>query len=69
MHNGEKWYVGYRSRSGGRGGQSNAGLHTRFRSESGEVRFAKGVINFRHMPERALSEYLMNANRAARSSV
>ena len=68
-HNGERWYVGYRTRSGGRGGQSNAGLHTRFRSESGEVRFAKGVINFRHMPERALSEYLMNANPASRSSV
>ena len=64
----ETWYVGYRTRSGGRGGQSNAGLHTRFRSESGEIRYAKGVINFRHMPKSALSEHLKNASPAARAS-
>lgn len=68
-HEGERWYVGYRTRSGGRGGQNNAGLHTRFRSESGEVRYAKGVLHFRHMPHVSLSKHLENADRVARSSV
>ena len=67
-YDGETWYVGYRTRSGGRGGKSNAGLHTRFRSESGEVRHAKGVINFRHMPKSALCEHLKNADRATRKT-
>ncbi len=66
-HDGETWYVGYRKRSG-RGGHNQAGLHTRFRSENGEVRYAKGMLHFRHMPSDALSEQLEAASVTARAS-
>jgi hypothetical protein len=59
----EKWYVGFRQRMG-RGGRAQAGMHTRFRSESGEVRYSRGILHFRHMPEPALLDHLGNAERA-----
>ncbi len=64
-HGGEKWHVGFRKRMG-RGGQAQGGTHTRFRSESGEVRYAKGMLHFRHMPEASLREQLKAAAPAAR---
>ena len=62
-HDKEKWYVGFRKRMG-RGGRAQAGMHTRFRSESGEVRYSRGILHFRHMPEDALRDHLGNAERA-----
>lgn len=62
VHGGETWYVGYRKRMG-RGGQAQAGIFTRFRCESGEIRFTKTVLCFRHMPEAALCEHLSTADR------
>ena len=62
-HRKEKWYVGFRQRMG-RGGRAQAGMHTRFRSESGEVRYSRGILHFRHMPETALLDHLGNAERA-----
>lgn len=59
----ETWYVGFRKRAG-RGGRTQAGMHTRFRSDSGEVRFAKGVLHFRHMPEAVLCKHLDDAERS-----
>jgi hypothetical protein len=59
----EKWYVGFRKRMG-RGGRAQAGMHTRFRSESGEVRYSRGILHFRHMPETALRDHLGSAERA-----
>jgi hypothetical protein len=63
VHGGETWYVGYRRRIG-RGGQAQAGIFTRFRSESGEIRFTRTMLCFRHMPEAALCEHLSTADRA-----
>jgi hypothetical protein len=63
-HDREKWYVGFRQRVG-RGGHVQAGIHTRFRSEKGEVRYAKSMLHFRHMPESSLREQLVAAVRAA----
>ena len=60
LHGEEKWYVGFRKRTG-RGGRTQGGMHTRFRSESGEVRYAKGMLHFRHMPHTALCEHLAAA--------
>ena len=62
VHGKEKWYVGFRQRMG-RGGRVQGGMHTRFRSESGEVRYSKGIVHFRHMPETALRDQLTNAER------
>jgi len=64
----EKWYVGFRRRMG-RGGRAQAGMHTRFRSESGEVRYSRGILHFRHMPENALVDHLGNAERARSATV
>ncbi|UCG88689.1 MAG: hypothetical protein JSW71_09180 [Gemmatimonadota bacterium] len=63
-HDEEKWYVGFRQRMG-RGGRVQAGIHTRFRSESGEIRYAKTMLHFRHMSADALREQLGAAVRAA----
>jgi hypothetical protein len=63
-HEAETWYVGFRQRVG-RGGRVQAGIHTRFRSESGEVRYAKTMLHFRHMPETALRKQLTAAVKAA----
>ena len=63
LHRKEKWYVGFRKRMG-RGGRVQAGMHTRFRSESGEVRYSRGILHFRHMPEPALRDHLGSAERA-----
>jgi len=49
VHGNEQWYVGYRTRTG-KGGRPVGGVQTRFRSEHGEVRYARGMVNFRHMP-------------------
>jgi len=64
VHDGEKWYVGFRTRMG-RGGRVQGGIHTRFRSADGEVRYAKGMLHFRHMREDTLCEHLVAAKRAA----
>ena len=55
----EVWYVGYRHRSGK--GRVQAGLHTRFRSAADEVRYSPKMLQFRKMPEDALSEHLASA--------
>jgi hypothetical protein len=65
VHENQKWYVGFRSRVG-RGGRPQGGMHTRFRSESGEIRYSKGMLHFRHMPESALCEHLAVAQKATR---
>jgi hypothetical protein len=57
----ETWYVGYRTRVGGRNGRMAAGMCTRFRSESGEVRYSKTMLHFRHMSEATLCEQLTKA--------
>ena len=64
VHEKEKWYVGYRTRMG-RGGRVQGGMHTRFRSESGEIRYSKGMLHFRHMTEDSLCQQLVAAPRAA----
>jgi hypothetical protein len=64
VHEKEKWYVGFRTRMG-RGGRVQGGMHTRFRSESGEIRYSKGMLHFRHMPEDALCEQLAAAQKAS----
>lgn len=65
MYGDEKWYVGFRQRMG-RGGRVQGGLHTRFRSETGEIRYSKGVVHFRHMAPDVLCEHLVAAQRATR---
>ena len=62
VHGSESWYVGYRNRAG-RGGKNQAGISTRFRSESGEMRYTKKLLCFRHMPETVLCEQLDTADR------
>lgn len=62
VHKDETWYVGYRMRVGGRGGRMNAGMHTRFRSESGAVRYSKTMLHFRHMSDDDLKEQLAKAS-------
>jgi hypothetical protein len=62
VHGGQTWYVGYRKRIG-RGGQAHAGIFTRFRSENGEMRYARTMLCFRHMPESALCQHLKTAER------
>ena len=64
VHENDKWYVGYRTRMG-RGGRVQAGMFTRFRSETGEVRYAKTMLHFRHISEGVLCEHLVNAKPAA----
>jgi hypothetical protein len=64
VHENEMWYVGYRRRASGRGGRAQGGMCTRFRSETGELRYAKAMILFRHMREDALLEHLAAAQRA-----
>ncbi len=59
-HEGENWHVGFRKRTG-RGGHTQAGMLTRFRSESGEVRYVKGMLHFRHMSQAALRRHLVAA--------
>lgn len=54
----ENWYVGYRARPMGRQGRFQGGLCTRFRSEGGEVKYSRDMLDFRHMPEAALRERL-----------
>lgn len=61
------WYVGYRRRASGRGGRAQGGMCTRFRSATGELRYAKAMILFRHMSEDALLEHLAAAQRATSS--
>ncbi len=63
-HQDEKWYVGYRTRMG-RGGRVQGGIHTRFRSEKGEIRYSKGMLHFRHMPEDTLCQQLTAAQKAS----
>ncbi len=64
VHGNEKWYVGYRSRMG-RGGRVQPGMFTRFRSETGQVRYSKSMLHFRHMSDSALCEHLAAAKPAA----
>jgi len=66
-HEKEKWYVGFRSRIG-RGGRPQGGVQTRFRSETGEVRYAKSFLQFRHMSRSALCKQLAAAKATARKS-
>jgi hypothetical protein len=66
VHGKEKWYVGFRTRTG-RGGRPIGGVQTRFRSERGEVRYARGMVNFRHMPSKKLCQQLDAAMPAPRS--
>ena len=68
VHEKQKWYVGYRKRTG-RGGRGPGVMHTRFRSEGGEVRYAKGMLHFRHMRQTVLCEHLAAAVTAAREPV
>ncbi|UCG87630.1 MAG: hypothetical protein JSW71_03520 [Gemmatimonadota bacterium] len=65
VHEKQKWYVGYRKRIG-RGGRAQGLMHTRFRSEDGEVRYAKGMLHFRHMRQNVLCKHLAAAVPAAR---
>lgn len=55
---GERWYVGYRQRSFGRQRRAQGSLFTRFRSEGGEVRYSRDMLDFRHLSESALCEHL-----------
>lgn len=64
-HEDQQWYVGYRTRMG-KGGRVQGGLHTRFRSAAGEVRFAKEVLLFRQMPVALLRKHLAVARPAGR---
>ena len=66
LHGKEKWYVGFRTRTG-RGGRPIGGVQTRFRSERGEVRYARGMVNFRHMPSTELCRQIDVAFLAGRS--
>ena len=66
VHEKQKWYVGYRKRTG-RGGRAQGLMHTRFRSEDGEVRYAKGMLHFRHMQQTVLCKHLAAAAPAARA--
>ncbi len=59
-HQGENWHVGVRKRTG-RGGRTPAETLTRFRSESGEVRYVKGMLHFRHTSQAALRQHLIAA--------
>lgn len=68
LHENELWYVGYRRRVGGRGGRAQGGMCTRFRSETGELRYAKAMILFRHMSEDALLGHLAAARGATFSA-
>ena len=63
VYGNEKWYVGYRQRMG-RGGRVQPGTFPRFTSETGEVRYSKAMLLFRHMSESALCEHLAAAKRA-----
>ena len=63
VHGNEKWYVGYRARMG-RGGRIQPGVFTRFRSETGEVRYSPAMVHLRHMSESALCEHLATAKPA-----
>jgi hypothetical protein len=65
-YRGEKWYVGFRKRTG-RGGRAQGVMYTRFRSEDGEVRYAKGMLHFRHMRQSTLCEHLAAAVPSART--
>ncbi|KPJ88846.1 MAG: hypothetical protein AMS18_13070 [Gemmatimonas sp. SG8_17] len=68
VHEDEMWYVGYRRRASGRGGRAQGGMCTRFRSETGELRYAKAMILFRHMSEDALLDHLAAAQKATSSA-
>ncbi len=63
VHGKEKWHVGYRARMG-RGGRVQPGMFTRFRSETGEVRYSKAMLHFRHMSDSALCDNLVDAKPA-----
>jgi hypothetical protein len=62
---GVTWYVGYRQRVFGPRSRMQGGLCTRFRSTSGETRYSRSILDFRHMPAAALHKYLANAERSA----
>jgi hypothetical protein len=66
LHGKEKWYVGFRTRTG-RGGRPIGGVQTRFRSEHGELRYARGMVNFRHMPSTELCRQIDAAFAAGKS--
>lgn len=66
LHGKETWYVGYRSRTG-RGGRPVGGVQTRFRSDRGEIRYARCMVNFRHMGTTALLHHLDIAKASTRS--
>lgn len=61
---GETWYVGYRQRSGTRATGRHTGLCTRFRSASGEIRYAREMLHFRHMAADMLCAHLGRARGA-----
>lgn len=62
---GQRWYVGYRHRADGRQRPQQGGLCTRFRSESGELRYSRDMHDFRHLPLAALGDRLAAADRFA----
>ncbi|MEJ2237795.1 MAG: hypothetical protein P8X82_05820 [Gemmatimonadales bacterium] len=64
VHEKKKWFIGYRTRMGGRGGKAQAGMCTRFRSETGELRYSKSMLHFRHMSDDELSKHLASAQPA-----
>jgi hypothetical protein len=61
---GVTWYVGYRDRTAGRGGGRYKNLCTRFRSATGELRYARDIIDFRHMTSADLCRQLGRAQAA-----
>lgn len=54
----ERWFVGYRQRAFGRQRRAQGSLFTRFRSEGGEVRYSRDMLDFRHLPEATLRDHL-----------
>lgn len=60
---GETWYVGYRQTTSGGRGNSHGGLSTRFRSASGEVRYSREMLDFRHMPTANLCRHVQGTDK------
>ena len=61
---GETWLVGYRRPARGCN-RTQDGMYTWFRSAQGEVRYATGMLHFRHMPRNQLCVHLAAATPTA----
>lgn len=59
---GLRWRVGYRRRTG-MSDRTQPGMNTWFTSERGEVRYIRGLLQFRTMAHRTLCEHLRMALR------